>query len=89
MRLPHTVAGVLAGLLAASCAVADPSRPLAADDPAQGSGWRPPPSPTAGVRSFAPVAAKDWLKSGGASGDSGGAMGGMDMKAMPDMGGSR
>ena len=39
MRLPHTVAGVLAGLLAASCAVADPSRPLAADDPAQGSGW--------------------------------------------------
>ena len=85
MRILSIAAGVLVGVLSATRAVADPSYPLAADDPANASGWRPPPSPTAGVRSFAPVAAKDWLKpAGGATGE-GAAMKGMDMKGMPGM----
>ncbi len=87
MRILSFAAGVLVGVLIATSAVADPSYPLAADDPANGSGWRPPPSSTAGVQSFAPVEARDWLKPVGATTGQDGAMKGMDMKGMPGMGG--
>ena len=81
MRILSFAAGVLVGVIATS-AVADPSYPLAADDPANGSGWRPPPPSTAGVQSFTPIEARDWLKPGGGATGPGGAMKGMDMKGM-------
>ena len=87
MRILSFAAGLLVGVLIATSAVADPWYPLAADDPANGSGWRPPPSSTAGVQSLTPVEARDWLKpAGGATGQDG-AMRGMDMKGMSGMGG--
>lgn len=90
MRILSIAAGVLVGVLCSTFAVADPSYPLAADDPSNGSGWRPPPSPIAGVQSFAPVDAKDWLKPDQGSASQGGdTILGTDMRGMPGMGGSK
>ena len=92
MRILPITAGVLVGVLSATFAVADPSYPLAADDPANGSGWRPPSSPTAGLKAFSPAETKDWLqlnKDVTPSGASAGGMSGMggDMKGMKGMDG--
>ncbi len=91
MRFTVTLAA-LVGLSFATCALASPDSLLAPDDPAISSGWRPPPSPTAGLKPFAPVGTKDWIQLNRdvtpAAGDSMGrmpAMGGMG--GMSGMGG--
>jgi hypothetical protein len=85
---------VLAGLASASPSVADPSSLLAPDDPSYSSSWRPPASPTAGLKPFAPAETKDWLQMNKNVTPSGASMGGMsgmsgmssdDMKGMKGM----
>ena len=85
---------VFAGLAFASPSVADPSSLLAPDDPSYSSGWRPPASPTAGLKPFAPAETKDWLQMNKNVTPSGASMGGMsgmsgmnsdDMKGMEGM----
>ena len=98
MRFLSIAAGILAGVASVTGTLADPTAPLAADDPTIGSGWRPPPSPTVGVENFSPVEAKDWLTLNKDEANSGGSMKGMtmkgmgmkgmDMKGMPGMGGA-
>ena len=75
--------GVMSG-----CAVEGPSRLLDPANPSLSTHWRPPPSPTAGLETYKPVAARDWLQQNSAPGG-GSAMGGMKnmpgMKSMPGM----
>ncbi len=72
--------GVMSG-----CAVDGPSRLPDPANPSLSTHWRPPPSPTAGLETYRPVAARDWLQQNSAPGAVG-AMGGMkDMKSMPGM----
>ncbi len=82
-----------AGLVAAGClaASAAPAGLLDADNPAIGSHWKPPASPTAGLKVFAPVEPKDWrtLNQDVAPASSRGGTSGMDMSGkgnMPGMG---
>lgn len=102
MRSAIILAAALVGLTVASSAFARSVSLLAPDNPRNSSGWRPPPSPTAGLKSFAPVETKDWLElnrditptagdsmsMGGMKGMKG--MGGMKgMDSMPGMGASK
>lgn len=68
--------------VAAGCAGDGPPRLLDPADPSSSTHWRPPPSPTDGLETYAPVAARDWLRQN-ASPSGGGTMGGM--KSMPAM----
>ena len=77
---PVTFAALI-GVMSA-CAVDGPSRLLDPANPSLSTHWRPPPSPTAGLETYKPVAARDWLQQNSAPG-AGGSMGGM--KDMPGM----
>lgn len=86
MRSLVTLVAAAFGLATATCALADPASLLAPDDPVNASGWRPPPSPTAGLKSYAPVEVKDWIKLNQDVTETGGSMGGMGgMKGMGGM----
>lgn len=92
---PVILAAALVALASPSCASADPSALLAPGNPENSSGWTPPPPPTAGLKSFAPVKTKDWLQLNRdvtpAAGEAMGGMQGMGgmkgMGAMSGMGG--
>lgn len=73
--------GVMSG-----CSANGPSRLFDPADPTISTHWRPPPSPTAGLQSYSPVEAKDWVKQNQAPAGAG-SMGGM--KGMPGMGGGQ
>lgn len=76
--------GVISG-----CAVDGPSRLLDPANPSLSRPWRPPPSPTAGLETYRPVAARDWLQQNSKPAE-GGSMGGMkDMPGMKGMGGGK
>lgn len=86
MRSLVTLVAAAFGLATATCALAGSASLLAPDDPANASGWRPPPSPTAGLKSYAPVEVKDWIKlNQNVTETGGGSMAGM--KGMKGMGG--
>ena len=81
----------IAGLALSSPSIADPYALLAPDDASHSSGWRPPASPTAGLKPFSPVETKDWIQLNRAVTPSGvstggmsnmGGMKGMDVKGM-------
>ena len=68
--------------VAAGCAGDNPSRLLDPANPSLSTHWRPPPSPTAGLETYAPVAARNWLRQNTLP-SGGGTMSGM--KSMPAM----